>query len=511
MFRIKPFVICEVFATKSALYFDDNDYHLDKLGSFISYEFDINIGGLGSSTNGSVTIPMHLELNSPIKVGDVVNVSLVNFGHESINTVYAYNAINISGKYFQEIDDKRNQLQQAFVVSAIDNDRLVLTDYNEFNHSLFTVGYVGAVNNIHLSKLIEMITRRDMRAFPCKMYPVNDKRSTPFRFNFEDQTVSFADDFTATNVKPYEILKKALSSLDKILGITLGAVVKEDAGGYYVFSYMRKTIEGAVNNYNVRIKPGKSVRLSNNENTAAATIWIQPEDNGEDYIRAGVIISSNDGHESFKTVGQIESWEFSKNNLTEVKTILVGYHQLFEGFEKEKATRPKAPDKTLFKSDEEYKAAKEAYKTKLEAFENESKKNEDEIKTLMDGIKKELGDPIKPITIKELLADAFGGYITNKPAIGSGEFSTKWYSVILENLRKIVKSNLSTQFTPITISVNENDIFLYGVEFSGDENVNIFYTNRFGAGLSGDLATISQVNYTPNGRTYTFKTTGKRR
>ena len=55
-------LICEVFESKPALFYDDDNYHIDKIGSFISSEFDIAIGNISTATTGTISLPQNVQL-----------------------------------------------------------------------------------------------------------------------------------------------------------------------------------------------------------------------------------------------------------------------------------------------------------------------------------------------------------------------------------------------------------------------------------------------------------------
>ena len=515
---------CEVYSSKPALFFTDDAYHIDKIGTFIARDFNISLGTIVTTTNGTITIPQNLQLSSPIKIGDIINVSLVNYGHQSVETSYNYSELYARGIYIPSELDQRNQLQQAFVVSNIDGDRLVLTEYNEYNHSMVTMGWVGSVQNEGLEDVLAMVTRRDMRAFASRLYPYEVEAGRvqylPFRINGSvgsTSYVSFNDDFTNTNVKPFDVIARALLSIKrdghKPITVTMGAVVKRDDVGYYVFSYIRDI--AAPVKFSLRVKPSSNVKITTDKNVSAATVWIQPEDNGEDYIRAGVIIATNgESGQVFKTIGQTTAGDFKGYGITNIPSILIGYDQVipknpFEKIKKRKTTGP-APDKTTYENVEEYKADKKRWDARKQEVDEQSKALDDANETFNKQVKEKLGDPLSPLTIKELLADAFNDGWPRRyqgEPLGSGEFTVgDWYETILENIKKQVTTSMKGQFTPIIMTIDETDILGTHVEFSGDELVKLYFANTFGASINGDTAAVTQVNYTKRGRSYTLQT-----
>ena len=516
--------ICEIYSSKPAPFFDDDAYKIDKIGSFIAKDFDINIGTLASTTNGSVTLPQNIQLSSPLKIGDIVNVSLVNFGFQSVNVVYGYPEINLDGEHIPELIDNRNQLQQAYVISSIDGDRIVLTDYNEFNHSQVTVGWIGSLYDADLLETLSLLTARDMRAFASRLYPYETSSGKivrlPFRFNGYTSSgrVSFNSNFEETNVKPFDVIRQAFDSVHdggnhKRIALTLGATVKEDGDGFYVLSYIRDVkLNTNYGRFSVRVKPSSGVKLTPQNNASATTVWVQPEDNGEDYLRAGLVIAKNtESGQTFSTLGGMTVSDYKNNGITSIPSTLIGYGQLlpdnpFQGVKKKKFGK-KAPDKTLYKNKNDYESDKAEWKREKDNLKEENKALDEAKENFKKEVKAKLGDVLTPETVKELISDAFDGQDHNKGAIGSGDYVINdWYGVILENIRKQVTASMRAQFTPVILTLNESDIFGTNVEFSGDENIRLFFANRFGASINGETAAVTQVNYTKNGRKYTFQT-----
>ena len=507
---------CEVYTSKPSLYYTDEDYYLSKVGGFVSSDFDISLGNLGGKTSGSLKVPQNLELFGSFKIGDIVNVTLVNFGFQSIEKSYYFPAIDD----YNELTDNRNQLQQAYVITAFDGDRLILTDYNEFNMSYVTVGYVGSVVNGRLSRTLNAITKKDMRAFACRLYSVGSSGyKIPFRtnVNFSDYLTSFVDDFEKTNVKPWDIFKKILSGIKgvKSQAIKVGAVVKKENDKYYVFSYIVNLSKGSIlENRTVRFKSTFNYSVSPKNNNMAATIWIQSKDSGDDYIRAGVVVANNNGSGvTYKTLGKLTQSDFNNIGLTELSTVLISYKQLFENkvFDQylPKKFDQEAPDKTLYSSDVDYNSDKKAWDEAKKDASEASKTVEDNIKKFNNDMMNTLGIKLDSVTVKELLYNAINGVSGNLPPIDNPfNPNIDWENIIHENIRNVIKSALKAQYTPITIECSDNDFYSSDLEFSGDERLKIYLSNRFGASINGDVAYVTTVNYSRSGRKYTFETVG---
>lgn len=339
---VKQLAFCEVFESKYTLYHDDNDYHINKFGSFITQDFDITISSVGSSSNGSVTIPQNFTVSQPISIGCIINVTIVNVPHTDYIT-WSYPINN------QNVLVTGSELSRAFVVSNIDGNKLVLTDYCEFNYSFTNIGYVGSVIQEPLLDILQILTQREFRAFVAKNDYTYKKmvhgKEQSVALNIHPNVgvnvntlVSFSDDFTTTNVTPYSVITVALqnssvafkdTNAQKTVSLALGARVLKDDGGYYVFEFLHN-FDNPDTRY-LRIKPSITVKADNATSDSAATIWIQPDENADDYIRAHVVCSykSTGGGTKYATLDKIPEDAFKGNSITSIKTILIGYSNLF--------------------------------------------------------------------------------------------------------------------------------------------------------------------------------------
>lgn len=523
---LQKLAMCEVYESKPSLYYSDDNYYINKIGSFVSSDYDINIGTLASTSNGSVTAPSSLALSQPIKIGDIINITLVNYERNGSKVVGRGYAIDLPGFENYKVYDSRSYFQRAYVISAMDENRLVLSDYNEYNHSYVTVGYVGMVDNEPTLDVISMLSRRDMRAFACKLYPFGNKEDgirgwTPFMYNGSDSywktlSTSFSDDFAKTNVKPYDVITRAVKNSysytydnkRKTQTLTMGAVVRHDGRGYYVFSYIYNGVDGRPPRHSVRTKPGANIQLQPSHNHAAATIWIQPQDNGDDYVRAGVVIATATEYSvTYKTIGQVTESDYTGYGLTALQTVLVGYGQLVDlthdnPTQKAKMDEP-APDKTTYSDEAQYNADKAAWDAKKAQVDAQNQQAEDFQKAFADKVKEALGDTINPQTAKELLADA----LTDKPGevVELAGVQVDWLKIVRGNLKRAMINSLKATYTPVQLTLSEND-FYGDATFSGDEILTLYHTTRFGASVIGANASVVQVNYTPAGRKYTIET-----
>ena len=203
-------LICEVFESKPALFYDDDNYHIDKIGSFVASEFDVTIGNISTATTGTISIPQNVQLSQPIKVGDIVQIMPVNFR----NHTKSFQNIGVNGS--SDLLDG-NVWRRCFSVKSVDGGQLLLTDYFEYMLTYTNVGYVGNVNNENFYKIIELLTQRELRAYASKLYTydtVGGAVTLPLRITIPNSNVSFYNEFENTNVTPYSVLLSVLTSYD---------------------------------------------------------------------------------------------------------------------------------------------------------------------------------------------------------------------------------------------------------------------------------------------------------
>lgn len=277
----KPFAVVELYQGKNVLFFDDSDYHLNKIGTFITQDFDITIGALGEQTSGQITAPSGLSLSSSLKIGDIANVMLVNFTRSHIKIGHTWSS------------DNDNQLMRTFSISSIDGRRLVLDDYVKYNHSYTTVGYVGQVIDGNLVDSLNVVTSSEFRAYPSKHYTTGTKETViDFSSNsnsVELFTTTFWDNFTSTNVKPYDVICKMIKGTNATdVACELGAIIDKDDGGTFVHEYLVFTPV----DYRqvIRFKQGADFNYTPAPQQNISSYWFQPENNADNYIFGGRLV-----------------------------------------------------------------------------------------------------------------------------------------------------------------------------------------------------------------------------
>lgn len=551
---------CEVYQGKPSLFYSDENYHLEKIGSFFARDFSIslNTSYTQDRINSTISLPRNIISSRPIQRGDIISVSALNQVEPTVvSEIKTYRFSSAAGKnglmyhpqwadlpgvedntYNKKPDNVSSEIRRrylynrAFVVSSIESDRLVLMDYIQYNMSLVTVGYVGLVQNESFVNVINLISKPDMRVFTTKQYQFTDNNNvieSPFVLDISGKFfngTSFSDNFTTTNVKPYDILLNALSGLpDEYIQYVPEAYVFRDEDGPYVFMAITATNEradyietGIKHDYNLslRIKPVVNAKFTPLINSDLSTVWIQPSSDASDYIRAGVVgviaDRADKRKKTLKTFDKLsEADRHSFDTITELKTVLIGYNDLFNknyfSKEKEKLGKflEKEPDRFYFSSNEEYEAAKTQYEERKKEFDDKIKELDDKEKLYLAELKKRLGYPLSRQKVKELLWEAINGTDdTSDMVLDSGITIPKWRSNYLDGLKHNVLNAMQVQYKSAQIEVSSSDF--YGVkpleQLSSWYTYDLFWSSPSGTDLNGETFKIIRTTFTPTQISY---------
>ena len=448
-------LICEVFESKPALFYDDENYHIDKTGSFVASEFEITIGNISTATTGTISIPQNVQLSQPIKVGDIVQIMPVNFR----NTTKSF--YNIGGWYGSSDLLDGNTWRRCFSVKSVDGGQLLLTDYFEYLLTYTNVGYVGNVNNENFYKILEILTQRELRAYASKLYTYDTESGSvtlPIRVMLQNRLVSFYNEFENTNVSPYSVLLSVLTSKsiarERTTQITMGSVIRQDKDGYYVAPYITRmeseggAVDGVVDEV-LRLVPGASTRTVPLQASNAATVWVQPQDNGDDYVRAGLVVCSKTNDTvTLSKLSDLTPAQYTGSGITSIPSVLVGYNELFTNTDEEtnKANKQKHPKMT-----------------------------------------KEL--------LAEIINATTGKTVTDEVVTQMGEA-----------VKKLLLEKLTPEYTPLILEIQETDYFMTNNPLDFDTFYRIYWDNRFGVSIIGVLAVVTAIRYTQAGRVYILET-----
>ena len=448
-------LICEVFESKPALFYDDDNYHIDKTGSFVASEFEITIGNISTATTGTISIPQNVQLSQPIKVGDIVQIMPVNFR----NTTKSFYNIGCWSGSADLLDG--NVWRRCFSVKSVDGGQLLLTDYFEYLLTYTNVGYVGNVNNENFYKILELLTQRELRAYASKLYTYNTEFGSvtlPIRVMIQNRLVSFYNEFENTNVSPYSVLLSVLTSKsiarERTTKITMGSVIRQDKDGYYVAPYITRmeseggAVDGVVDEV-LRLVPGASTRTVPLQASNAATVWVQPQDNGDDYVRAGLVVCSKTNDTvTLSKLSDLTPAQYTGSGITSIPSVLVGYNELFTNTDEEtnKANKQKHPKMT-----------------------------------------KEL--------LAEIINATTGKTVTDEVVAQMGEA-----------VKKLLLEKLTPEYTPLILEIQETDYFMTNNPLDFDTFYRIYWDNRFGVSIIGVLAVVTAIRYTQAGRVYILET-----
>ena len=447
-------LICEVFESKPALFYDDDNYHIDKIGSFVASEFDVTIGNISTATTGTISIPQNVQLSQPIKVGDIVQIMPVNFR----NHTKSFQNIGVNGS--SDLLDG-NVWRRCFSVKSVDGGQLLLTDYFEYMLTYTNVGYVGNVNNENFYKIIELLTQRELRAYASKLYTydtVGGAVTLPLRITIPNSNVSFYNEFENTNVTPYSVLLSVLTSQSITSGrtsqITIGSVIRQDKDGYYVTTYIIRReseggdVDGVVDEI-LRLVPGASTRTVPLQASNAATVWVQNQDNGDDYVKAGLVVCSKTNDTvNLSKLSDLTPAQYTGSGITSIPSVLIGYNELFTNTDEETNNKNKQKH---------------------------------------------------PKMTKALLADiinaATGKTVTDTVVAQMGEA-----------VKKVLLEKLTPEYTPLILEIQETDYFMTNNPLEFVTFYRIYWDNSFGVSISGVLAVVTAIRYTQAGRVYILET-----
>lgn len=554
---------CEVFESKSSLYYDDNDYHINKVGAFMTSDFDIVIGNIGEASTGQITAPKNASFSQPLKVGDIINVTIVN-NLTSVDVVYNY--ISKAGGVLLTT----NPLSKAFAVKSFDKNRIVLQDYCEYNHSFTNVGYVGNVIDEPLYDVLELLTQRKFRAFSSKLYqPIVSDVWLPFIMNIntpQNPTVSFSDDFTATNVTPWSVISSALQNTsltddynsEKNLNLVLSAVVQVDSGGYYVLEYLHST-QVSDESISIRLKPTAEASTTVEPMSNAEMLWVQPQKDADDYYATHIVVADAmpNGALKLRTSDVLTQAAFQQKGITNVSTKLISYDNLF--------TIPESIDISLFlntdadvivntdfeviRQDEKYTrflkyqrwtdnikylqqqmitatdTEKDILMQRIDKIKKIRERNEknwaerdkqiqQEYEAHQSNIEKAAKDsfvqemqeyfgiPLQKDKIQEIVHQVIndGGYHN-----GTTDKENLFDRIISENILASVKSTLKKEYAARSIKCKDTDFYSTNFWIYGYENLLLTQNTGFGNSLSENARCVAQ-HITSDSIEYTFKT-----
>lgn len=560
---MKKMAFCEVFESKSSLYYDDNDYHINKVGAFITSDFDIVIGNIGESSTGQITAPKNASFSQPLKVGDIINVTIVN---DLTSFEVVYNYISKAG----DVLLNANPLSKAFSVKSFDKNRIVLQDYCEYNHSFTNVGYVGNVIDEPLYDVLELLTQRKFRAFSSKLYqPIVSDVWLPFIMTIntpQNPTVSFSDDFTATNVTPWSVISSALQNTsltddynsEKNLNLVLSAVVQVDSGGYYVLEYLHST-QVSDESISIRLKPNAEVNTTVEPMSNAEMLWVQPQKDADDYYATHIVVADAmpNGALKLRTSDVLTQAAFQQKGITNVSTKLISYDNLF--------TIPESIDISLFlntdadvivntdfevrRQDEKYtrflkyqrwtdniKYLQQQMNTATESEKDNLMQRIDKIKKIRelnekhwaeldkqtqqeyeahqsnvekaakDSFVQEMqeyfGIPLQKDKIQEIVHQVIndGGYHN-----GTTAKENLFDRIISENILASVKSTLKKEYAALSIKCKDTDFYSTNFWIYGYENLGLTQNTGFGNSLSEHARCVAK-HITSDSIEYTFKT-----
>lgn len=438
----KPTAAVEIYKSNPALYYDDSpaNCRIERIASFTTTEFEVTFGYNTGDRQSRVVAQGDVNGFGSCKIGDIVNVSLFNIGAwQKEYVIFNFAQADTEGDALPKFTVDGSRQQGVFVITSFDGNSLVLQDYVAYMLSAVTIGYAGNINHVPLLDVLDFISSRDLRTFPTRVYKYNKKNSI-FRlsagYNNNNIKVSLADDITATNSTPYEVLTKCLNNTreGKKGGIVVEGnttvVTKDD----HVFAWIGARMTHITGRFSevvpfilflnkehlvtlgrgresrsaisVRVRPGADVKTTPKETRKSASVWAQTYDNSDNYTRLGVVIASDitTGKRSLNTIAKLSPQDYTNANIQKQSVLLLSYKdmtsdniydedwrelvnavqsQQFEREDVDKNEQTKAPNRNLYTDEEQYKSDKKAYNE----THKEEKKVDDAYKKILTNVK----------------------------------------------------------------------------------------------------------------------------
>lgn len=579
----KPIAAVEIYKSYPALYYDDSSANcrLERIASFTTTEFEVTFGYNTGDRQSRVIAQDNVDGFGSAKIGDIVNVCLFNIGAWQRDYVgFSFAAPDDEGEELKPFELDGSRQQGVFVITSFDGNSLVLQDYVAYLLSMVTIGYAGNVNNVPLLDVLDLISARDLRAFPCRVYKYNGKNSI-FRLSmsYRNTFVTMADDFKATNSTPYAVLTKCLENTvrgesntsptgagvtvlkDNHIFAWVGARIVSISGRFsqivpFILFLDKETLvtlgKGGESRsaVSVRIRSGADVKTTPKETRKSASVWAQPYDNSDNYVRMGVVVASNiaTGAKSLNTIAKLTPQQYTDSNIQKQSVLLLSYKDTTDGIKDEqwralvnavqaqqfagnvgnRKYSQKAPNRNLYTDEEAYKADKAKYD---ETHKEEQAVDEAYTKMLanvknyvlyavhrkMDRYPSELLYEIVYgrtyadwLTFNLTSAQLYMEFETGAESLDFSSFDNKNVAIlqmidnILASMKAKIESKLQTATAGLEFTLTDKQFYCTNNALSGWNLFKLDYDTAFGVGIHSLLCTLKYATFSQNGARYTL-------
>lgn len=576
----------EIYKSNPALYYDDSpaNCRLERIASFTTTDFEVTFGYNTGDRQSRVVAPGDVNGFGSCKIGDIVNVSLFNIGAwQREYVIFNFAQADTEGDALPKFTVDGSRQQGVFVITSFDGNSLVLQDYVAYMLSMVTIGYAGNVNDVDLLDVIDLISARDLRAFPTRVYKYGDKNSI-FRLShgYKNTVVSIADDFKATNSTPYDVLTKCLNNTitgpnpntaDTVSGET---VLKDN----HVFAWVGARMTSISGRFSqvvpfilflskdelvtlgrgresrsaisVRVRSNADVKTTPKETRKSMSVWAQPYDNSDNYIRLGVVVGSDisTGASSVDTIAKLTPQQYTNANIQKQSVLLLSYNDLLSDVQDTqwltlvnavqaqkwtvdiigtKKKNGKAPNRNLYADENAYIADMQKYKE--EHGDNNNAEREDYNKMLAN-VKNYILYAMRhklETSPSEFLYEAIYGrksnwfdfdiekaqkvmeFETGAESLDFNAFDnkhakiTEMVSYILRySIRRKIRAKLQTAVTGLEFTLTDRQFYCTNNALSGWNLFKLDYDTAFGVGIHSLLCTLKYATFSPSGARYTL-------
>lgn len=586
----KAIAAVEIYKSNPALYYDDSpaNCRLERIASFTTTDFEVTFGYNTGDRQSRVVAQGDVNGFGSCKIGDIVNVSLFNIGAwQKEYVIFNFAQADTEGDALPRFTVDGSRQQGVFVITSFDGNSLVLQDYVAYMLSAVTIGYAGNINHVPLLDVLDFISSRDLRTFPTRVYKYGKKNSI-FRLShgYQNTFVDVSGDFKATNSTPYDVLTKCLNNTT-IGGEELANTAETPSGDVvlkdnHVFAWVGARMTSISGRFSqvvlfilfltkeelvtlgrgresrsaisVRVRSNADVKTTPKETHKSMSVWAQPYDNSDNYIRLGVVVGSDisTGAETLDTIAKLTPQQYTNANIQKQSVLLLSYNDLISDiFDTQwlrlvnvvqaqkwsmdvvganKKGGRKAPNRNLYADEDAYIA--DATKYKEEHQDDNKAENEDYNKMLANvknyilyALRHKLENNPSEFLYEVVYGRKYNNWFdfdiakaqkvmefeTGAESLDFNAFDNK-HPKLMEmlgfilsfSIRKKIRAKLQTATAGLEFTLTDKQFFCTNNALSGWNLFKLDYDTAFGVGIHSLLCTLKYATFSPTGARYTL-------
>lgn len=585
----KPIAAVEIYKSNPALYYDDSSANcrLERIASFTTTEFEVTFGYNTGDKQSRVVAQGDVNGFGSCKIGDIVNVSLFNIGAwQKEYVIFNFAQADTEGDALPKFTVDGSRQQGVFVITSFDGSSLVLQDYVAYMLSAVTIGYAGNIDHVPLLDVLDFISSRDLRTFPTRVYKYGKKNSI-FRLShgYQNVVVDVSGDFKATNSTPYDVLTKCLNNTT--IGGEEFADTAETAGGEivlkdnHIFAWVGARMTNIAGRFSqvvpfilflskeelvtlgrgresrsaisVRVRSNADVKTTPKETHKSMSVWAQPYDNSDNYIRLGVVVGSDvsTGVESVDTIAKLTPQQYTNANIQKQSVLLLSYNDLISGVSDDhwrrlvnsvqsqqfpmdvisgKKKNGRAPNRNLYADEDAYIADMQKYKE--EHGDDDNRAESEDYNKMLANVKNYILYAMRHKLetspsefLYEAIYDRKGNWFdfniekaqkvmefeTGAESLDFNAFDNKHAElvkmvsfILLFSIRKKIQAKLQTATTGLEFTLTDKQFYCTNNALSGWNLFKLDYDTSFGVGIHSLLCTLKYATFSPSGARYTL-------